>query len=425
MSESGEKPLFDPDPQFASGWPVNEPLAQGALKHASVVILDELEEAKSELRDADPDLDFDEVPSLWLFPDSVRPALTFQRVDQLQLAATIVGWKLAQPGSPIPPGCIAEELALELIRQQADFALELEDAPPASLDATKGVYELCPHGNLSAYFEAQSPATAALSSTYALPAGGDEAGLATSDWFRPFYPGQIGCAPHPVYLERPRPMQPPEPRVSVVTPEPDSVTEQENDEKEGEEQTFRVFVRTWSDDFAEREEFEQMPDHWLGYAQAPTPQTAWAALADDEDLDLDRDDLARVSIDIQQAGLPQSFKEHGTPFHIVGSFDAGELDQHLPQLAAHLASVFPVALLAQDEEGALFGITAYAESHDEAEADFQDALDDFIGRVGLEWDLLGGTSCGIGKLEAKELLAEMKSDRRRRREWRRRSSSAD
>lgn len=408
MTASGEKPLFDPDPHFASGWSVNDSLAQGALKHASVVVLDELEEAKSELVDIDPDLDLDEVPSLWLFPNSVRPALTFQRVDQVHLAAVIVGWKLSQPGPPIPPACIAEELALELIRQNADLALEMENAPPTSLDATKGVYQVCVHGDISAYFEAQTPTDTALSSAYAVvPSESEKTSSATSDWFRPFYLGQIGCAPHPVYLERPRPMRPREPRVSLIAPEPDSATEQEDKEK-----TFRVFVRTWSDDFAERDEFGQLPDHWLDHVQAPTPKGAWTAIAD-EDLDLDRSDLARVSIDIQQAGLSQSFKLHGTPFHIVGSFATGELDQHLPQLAAHLSSIFPTALIAQDEEGSLFGITAHAESHDEAEADFQDALDDFIDRVGLEWDFLGETSCGIGKLETKEMLAEMKSQRQR------------
>jgi hypothetical protein len=419
MTAPDEKSLFDPDPQFASGWSVDEPLAQGALKHASVVVLDELEEAKSDLVDFDPDLDLDDLPSLWLFPDSVRPALTFRRVAQLQLAAVIVGWKLAQPGPPIPPACIAEELALELIRQGADLALELENAPPASFDATKGVYELCVHGNIAAYFEAQTPADAALSSAYLVPPKKEEAGPATSDWFRPFYLGQIGCAPHPVYLERPRPVRPQEPRVTLIAPEQASV-----DEEEGGEKAFRVFVRTWSDDFSERDEFEQLPDHWLNHVQAPTPKGAWAAIAP-EDLGLDRNDLARVSIDIQQAGLSQSFKLHGTPFHIVGSFATGELDQHLPQLAAHLSSVFPTALLAQDGEGSLFGITAYAESHDEAEADFQDALDDFIDRFGLGWDFLGETSCGIGKLETKEMLAEMKSQRRRWREWRKRTPSSD
>lgn len=379
-------------------------------------MLDELEEAKADLVDVDPDLDLDDLPSLWLFPDSVRPTLTFQLVDQLHLVAAIVGWKLAQPGPPIPPACIAEELALELIRQEADLALELENAPPASLDATKGVYQLCAHGDISAYFEAQTPADTALSSTYAVPSESDEAGLATSDWFRPFYPGQIGCALHPVYLERPRPLRPQEPRVCLIAPEPGSATQKEEEEK-----TFRVFVRTWSNDFAERDEFGQLPDQWLDHVQAPTPKAAWTASAD-EDLDLDRDDLARVSIDIQQAGLPQSLKQHDTPFHIIGSFPIGELDQHLPQLAAHLSVVFPAALLAKDEEGALFGITVYAENHDEAEADFQDALDDFIDRVDLEWDFLGETSCGIGRLETKELLAEMKRQRQRWRDWRKRST---
>lgn len=415
MNDSPDEALFDSDPHFAAGWSVNEPLAQGALKHASVVVLDELEEAKSDLINVDPDLDLDDLPSLWLFPDSILPALTFQLVDQLHLTAVIVGWKLAQPGPPIPPACIAEELALELIRQGADLALELENAPPASFDATKGVYELCPHGNIAAYFEALTPADAALSSAYVVPSEKEEADPATSDWFRPFYLGQIGCAPHPVYLERPRPVRPQEPRLILIAPEQASV-----DEEESKEKTFRVFVRTWSDDFAERDEFGQLPDQWLDHVQAPTPNAAWEAIAN-ENLDLDQSDLVRVSIEIQQAGLPQSFKLNGTPFHIIGSFATGEIDQHLPQLAAHLSSVFPTALLAQDEDGSLFGITAYAESHDEAETDFQDALDDFIDRVGLEWDFLGETSCSIGKLETKELLAEMKRQRRRWREWRKRS----
>lgn len=48
--------LFQPDPSFAAGGYVEDPLAQGALKHASVLILDALDEAQREISEADPDL---------------------------------------------------------------------------------------------------------------------------------------------------------------------------------------------------------------------------------------------------------------------------------------------------------------------------------------------------------------------------------
>lgn len=428
MTEPDEKAFFDPDPNFASHWLIDDPLAQGALKHASVVVLDVLEEAKVDIVDADPDLDLDELPSLWIFPESVRPALSYQRVDQIHLAAVIVGWKLAQPGAPIPPACIAEELALELIRQEAELALEMVDAPTASLDATKGVYELCLHGSISAFFAAQTPADVALSSSYAI----DQAGISASDWFQPFYAGQIGCAPHPVYLERPRPRQPTEPRLSVIDPAESPTTE------DLDETAFRVLIRTWDADFLDRDEFGQVPVLWLYQVEAPTPEAALSAVMSatpkesvsprltpaEASPGLDRDDLARVSVDIQRTGLPQSFKAHASTFHIVGSFEAGELDQHLPELAGHLAAVFPTAVLAQDHEGSLFGVTVYSENHDEAEADFSEAIEDFVESVDLDWDFIGESTCGVGKLEPKELLAEMKSLRRRGQERRSGSTPA-
>jgi hypothetical protein len=96
VSDSASDVLFEPDLSFAAGWFVDDPLAQGALKHASIVVLDMIDEAKLEAEEADPELD--DFGPLGIFPTSVRTLLNPQLVEKIKLAAVIVGWKLAQPG---------------------------------------------------------------------------------------------------------------------------------------------------------------------------------------------------------------------------------------------------------------------------------------------------------------------------------------
>jgi hypothetical protein len=101
MLGESSRPLFEPDPSFAAGWFVDDPLAQGALKHGCITVLDEIEQAEAEARSSRRELS--DVGPLGIFPRGMRPALTPLLVDKVYTAAIIVGWKLAQPGDPILP----------------------------------------------------------------------------------------------------------------------------------------------------------------------------------------------------------------------------------------------------------------------------------------------------------------------------------
>jgi hypothetical protein len=191
--------IFDPDPRFAEQWFVDEPLAQGALKAAATSLLDQLEEAQAELQDSqDPDLS-DSGP-LGLFPAGWRPALSVSVLRKLQVAAVVVGWKLAQPGPPIVPVCLAEEIALELIRQEAIVQLELAGAPKDSLEATHGLYEVCQDDDVLDLWMMQEPADAAVARGDSLNRQLGKADMRIEHWFDPFYGGQRGAL-HPFYSE--------------------------------------------------------------------------------------------------------------------------------------------------------------------------------------------------------------------------------
>jgi hypothetical protein len=388
MSEDDDSVLFEPDPSFASGWFVNDGLAQGGLKHASIVVLDEIMHAQEEANRPAPD--FGDFSPLGIFPDPIRPVLTPWLIEKIHTAALIVGWKLAQPGSPIPPGCIAEELALELIRDQADASLDLSNAPPASIDATKGVYRVCFHGDLFEYFRHQRTSDVALAARYSIRAVGDsEARL--SKWFRPFFPGQIGGAVHPWFYEEPRgPVKRDKPSdLQPVDPVEPSEMPRPN------EKLFRVSVRIWDDDLMDRESYSRMPFEQLFYLEAPTADAARedairrTAEGESESSEpamedrIDRPDVSRLSIDVQRVGLPQDFKE-GNSFHILGSLAPELPREHLPSLAGYLDAKFPRAILATKEGEIFFAVSLHAENHEEAAADLEDALAAFMDGIGFE-----------------------------------------
>jgi hypothetical protein len=88
VSDSVSDVLFEPDPAFAAGWFVNDSLAQGALKHASIIVLDMIDEAESEAAKADPELD--DFGPLGIFPTSVRTLLTPQLIEKIKLSANRV-----------------------------------------------------------------------------------------------------------------------------------------------------------------------------------------------------------------------------------------------------------------------------------------------------------------------------------------------
>jgi hypothetical protein len=418
MSDSFSDVLFEPDPAFAEGWFVDDPLAQGALKHASITVLDMIDEARSEAAKAEPELD--DFGPLGIFPASVRTLLTPQLIEKIKLAAVIVGWKLAQSGTPIPPGCIVEELALELIRQEAVDSLELIEASATIVDATKGVYEVCVNGNIVDFFESHAPADHALAANYSVKDQIDGIEVRLAKWFKPFFGSQIGGGVHPYFLDTPRTSRSEDAELSIVEPEPPP--EIDRDKKDW----FRVCVRTWDDDLLEADEWSRMPVSWLYRVQASNAEQARKAVLeqfpagavqhpvvdDDEKVRLDRDDIARISIDVQRVDLDQEFKS-GTSFHLVGAFGSQLTNDHLPQLTGHLAAIFPAAVVAADEKSFFFGVNIHAESHEEAEADFEEAISDFCSAVDLEDEPLDGYSSGHGTLNVTDLWREIQIYRQR------------
>ena len=200
MTEFNPEPLFETDETFAEQWLIDDPLAQGALKHGSITILDRLAEALAEVMGPHPDQgDFG---PLGIFPAAIRPALTPLLVEKVQAAAVIVGWKLAQPGKPIRPGCVAEELALELIRQEAIAVLEVIGAPQESIEATRKVYDVCEDDDILGLFKMNDPAEVAAAISDPANSALAKADMRIPEWFMPFYGGNSGSAPHPLYGER-------------------------------------------------------------------------------------------------------------------------------------------------------------------------------------------------------------------------------
>lgn len=417
MSDSSE-PLFEPDASFAAGWCIDDPLAQGAFKHAVITVLDVLEEACQEAASSSPDMG--DLGPLGIFPSSVRPALTSLLVDKIRTAAIIVGWKLAQPGDPLAPGCIAEELALELIRQEAVSVLELVDAPSGSISATKGVYEICEDDDVLDLFEMQEPADAALALTDPINIMMGKADMRVEEWFKPFYGGNQGFAPHPYYNERAaRPTEAEADRlaIEVIAAEPGLDIQAQGT---GDESRFRVCIRVWEDDFLERPETNWIPEIWLYYLDASTADEARVTALerfphgasshptfdDAEQVVLDKDDLSRISIDIQRLHLTQDLKATSGSFHVVGTL-AGIPDEHLPHLAAHLEATFSASVIARDSESVYFGVSIHAESHEEAESDLDDAINLFSRALGIEDYPINGCTSGHGALDTSELLVEI------------------
>jgi hypothetical protein len=337
---AGEQ-LFQPDRSFAAGWYVEDPLAQGALKHASVLILDVLDEAQREISEIDPDLgDFG---PLGLLPAAVRPAMTPLLIEKLKAAATIIGWKLAQPGVPIRPGCVAEELALEMIRQEAVGALELVDAPSSSIGATRGVFEVCQDDDILDLFAMEEPADAAVALTDPINIQMGKADMRIAKWFEPFYGGSEGCAPHPLYLENPSTPSY-SPRLEIVAPEPGF-----KGNGSPYDARFRVSLRMWDDPLPGDNEEEGIPPNWLYYLDAPNADAARAMALDlfpegaiqstvfdsADEVRIDREEIARLSIDVQRIGLSQALKG-GAAFHVVGDLAEDVPDDQIGRLAGHL-----------------------------------------------------------------------------------------
>lgn len=418
--EAAEGPLIVPDADYASAWFVDEPIAQGALKHAVVIVLDELAEGREALLGGEAQLD--DLGALALLPASVRPAMTPGLIDKLQAAVTIIGWKLAQPGDAIRPSCVGEELALELVRRAAVDLLELTEAGEGSVRATTGVFDVGGDADILDLFEMKEPSDAVLALSDPINRIAGKVDMRMERWFVPFTKGDPGAS-HPVYEESDRrvaPLTGQEDPLRVVTagalPEGPS---------SGKASTrFRVQIRTWADDHLKRHEMDRAPDAWLFYVDATSAEVARqqalerfpagarqaVVLADEEDPRLDRPDLARISIDVQRVGMAQEMKDATATFHMAGNL---ELDPvHLPVLAALLDATFDHAVVMTDSARQYLGVSVNAESFDETAADLEDALERFGEWTGLGEVLLDGATAAPGSMDVEGLKKVVERFRR-------------
>jgi hypothetical protein len=410
-----EEPLIEPDPTFAAGWGIDDALAQGAMRQGSVLVLDMLEEAMGELAEADPDLgDFG---ALGIFPRAIRPALTFLVVEKMRAAAIVVGWKMAQPGDAMAPGCLGEELALEMIRREAVSLLEMAGAPQASASATRGVYEVCEDDDVLDLFQMEEPSDVALARFDPINIQAGKADMRIAHWFDPFYGGGRGFAPQPLYRERPASADPTGDELRVVEPAggPSMMVPRQGEGR------FRVSIRFWGDDWLELDDAERIPPRWLYYLDAESagaardealelfPRGARQHPVFDgvEDISLNETDIARISVDVQRVGLTQEFKD-GSTFRIIGDLSASPSPRQLEELSAHLDAAFPIVVVATLGERRVLGVTLNAENPDEAEADLFDVLEAFGDSIGMEDELLGTSSCGSGTRERSDLLGELR-----------------
>jgi hypothetical protein len=287
------------------------------------------------------------------------------------------------------------------------------------VDATKGVYEVCVNGDILDFFESRAPADLALGASYPTADQIDGTDVLLAAWFKPFFRGQIGCGIHPCLLELTREAKSTDAALSPVQPEPPFAIDRDND------RSFRISVRTWDDDFLDADDCDLIPDAWLYRVQSANAERAlWKTLKrfpegavqhpvfdGEEGVRLDRSDVARISIDVQRVGLNQEIKPNSS-FHLIGDFDSDLAGELLPKLAGHLVEIFPAALLAVDETRSFFGVTINAESHEEAEADFEDAVLDFRNAAGLANAPISGYSSGQGTRSVAELWREIEAYRR-------------
>ena len=420
MPSEPEKPLFEPDPDFAAEWFIDDPLAQGAFRHASVTVLEEFRGAADEIARRDPDLD--DFGPLGFLPAGLRPALTPLLVNKLAVAATVVGWKLSQPGPPHRPACLAEEFVLELIRREAVFALELIEADRASVAATRGVYEVCEDADVIDLFAMQEPADAALALENPVNQFMGKADMRIAHWFDPFF-GDPPAVLHPIYRETEElPTVPGEAEMPLAEVKP---TDPLGLDRGASRTEFRVIIRLWDDAFLERESFNQMPSTWIYHVTSTSADAALREVREgfpdgaSRDLSmeptggerLDRDDLSRVSFDVQRIGLPQEITR--ASFHIVGALSESLDAERLGQLAADLSEVFPLAVVMSDGENAYFAITINAESHEEADAVLEDFSAAFADAAGLSDFPIEGNDNGPGGKHRHELIEAIEDFRRR------------
>jgi hypothetical protein len=186
--------IVEPDEYYARGWCVDNPLAQGALKRAAMQILDELDEALHEVQHGTPVGDTDFVQDY--LPPGFIPAYDERFLEGFRICLVVVGYKLAQDPA-IRPGCLAEELALEVIRRLAADLLEESDTGEPSIHALRGVFEICEDDDVLDLYDMEEPADAAVHGHDRISRQMGKADMRVEAWFEPMWSGTDGATPHP------------------------------------------------------------------------------------------------------------------------------------------------------------------------------------------------------------------------------------
>ncbi|MEA2358219.1 MAG: hypothetical protein QOI62_1479 [Solirubrobacteraceae bacterium] len=359
-----------------------------------------------------------------LVPPAFAPAVTAPLALDLFAAAVAL---MARLSAEEPAGCVAEEIIAVRLIEGAEVWLEMEvehghlddDDASAATAELRGIFELFQDDDVLDLFAMSEPADAAVAGTSEHHRQLGVVDQRTEAWFRPF--GGVAATG---YLAEHRDRMidpadpPPLPEAGFTVVEPQRDREVTVPDGAG---TFRVCIRFWEDDLLQRDEFDQAPGTWMYYLAAATADEARATALerfpdaatshpDVEDARLDRPDLARLSIDVQRVGLPQRMKA-GAAFHIAGAVDVPR--EHLAELAAHLDATFEAAVVAHDAQSVFFAVTVNAESHEEAEADLEDAIHSFANAVGIDEASTTGSSSGAGARDVDELLTEIEEYRSR------------
>jgi hypothetical protein len=358
-----------------------------------------------------------------LVPDAFTEAVDDAMALNLFAAAVAL---MARLSCDHPAGSLAEEiLAVALldnatvwIDMEADKGnLDTETAQPA-MDALRGIFDLFEDDDVLALFEMEEPSDAALAGHSWINQQAGVVDQRVESWFRPF-----GPVPETGYLQGER-----APSTLVVGEAPLVEVEPgdapELDRADGPAR-FRVMVRLWEDAFLDRDPSSQMPATWIYYVDAASAGSAMEEVrrrfpegSDDgfgldlmESATLDRDDLARISVDVQRVGLPQEFSA-GRSFHVAGGLNGFDGIEVLGQLAATLTSSFPSAVVMSDGQRAYFAASINAESAEEAEANLEEILAAFADAVDLSDYPVDGSSLSQGERRTGELIAEIESYRR-------------
>jgi hypothetical protein len=185
---------LEQDADFARAWGVDDPLAQGALRESAIAILDEVDGAFHEV------LHGASVGETYFVEDYLPGAFSRAYDEEFLLrfrvCLVLMGYKLAQDPA-IRPGCVAEMLALEVIRRRAHGRLEEVGADGEHIEALRALYEVGGDDGILDLYDMEEPADAAVHGHDPTRAPG-KVDMRVEAWFAPLWGGADGTAPHPV-----------------------------------------------------------------------------------------------------------------------------------------------------------------------------------------------------------------------------------